>query len=98
MSSKKLRENFSKKFSEKLWKHGKEIGQVSGIFDIYSVPLLKQMIIGVHTEEGFKVVYSNLLEANSSLAHVKSTSIKEIEELNNCRLIMEKYSINVFMR
>jgi len=40
------------KFSETLWHCGKKVGEISGIFSIINLPIVKQMRIGVLTKHG----------------------------------------------
>ena len=49
-----------------MWNCGKVIGKVSGNFSVKDLPFLKQMLCGVHTEEGFCVVSSSVLRNEST--------------------------------
>lgn len=62
------------KFFEKIWYEGKQIGTVSGILEMSELPYLRQMLCGIHTEEGFCRVYPSFL---------KTKNIRSIEIISN---------------
>jgi len=57
----KLNSKMVRHFSETMWYCGKVVGKVSGYVGVKDLPFLKQMLCGVHTEEGFCVLRSNVL-------------------------------------
>ena len=44
--------NVNERFDENLFLHGKKVGKIEGIINIENIPLIKQIICGVHTENG----------------------------------------------
>ena len=61
----KLSSNLVRDFSDTMWYSGKVVGKVSGRFFIKGLPFFKQMLCGVHTEEGFCVINSSVLTRES---------------------------------
>jgi hypothetical protein len=48
-------DNISKQFSEKIFSLGVEIGSLEGTVSITNIPLIRQIMCGVHTEKGFDI-------------------------------------------
>ncbi len=48
-------DNISKQFSEKIFSLGVEIGNLEGTVSITNIPLIRQIMCGVHTEKGFDI-------------------------------------------
>ena len=48
-------DTISKPFSEKIFCSGSEIGELEGTVSISNIPLMRQIMCGVHTERGFDI-------------------------------------------
>jgi len=66
-SDSKFSRDLVRDFSDTMWYSGKVIGKVSGRFHIKGLPFFKQMLCGVHTENGFCVVSSSVLKYEGKL-------------------------------
>lgn len=64
-----------------MWFCGKVVGKVTGQFILKDLPFLRQMLCGVHTEEGFCVVSSSVLrnEGNTGFSLCGSDSKLPVE-------------------
>lgn len=57
-----MHQNFSDAyFHEKLWFEGKCIGHIEGVIVFQNNPMVRQMVAGVHTDEGFMRISSPIL-------------------------------------
>lgn len=72
----KIFDNIQKSFKEKLIYKGMEIGYVSGKIHVNSIPLIRQILCGVHTENGLDI-NANYLSINRNL----QSSSKELNKL-----------------
>lgn len=79
----KIFDNVLKTFHEKIFWEGKEVGKVEGIIEIKKIPLIRQVMCGVHTESGFDIssVYLNLESAKTLQQTDYNTSPSELKTL-----------------
>jgi hypothetical protein len=73
----KLFDDVNTTFSEEIYFNGNLIGNMEGGIEVKGVPQIRQIMCGVHTENGFDIssVYLNL-NASNSLSHSTTASYK----------------------
>ncbi len=86
----KLSAKLLRHFNETMWYCGKVVGKVTGSFLVKDLPFFKQMLCGVHTEEGFCVLTSSVLRnENTSRLGFCDRSGKLPAEVIHCLLFSE---------
>jgi hypothetical protein len=61
-------DNTVKPFSEEIYYNGNLIGKLEGTIELKNIPLIKQIMCGVHTERGFDIssIYLHIDQSNNS--------------------------------
>lgn len=79
----KIFDSVLKTFHENIFWEGKEVGKVEGIIEIKKIPLIRQVMCGVHTESGFDIssVYLNMESTKSLKLPQVDTSPAELKIL-----------------
>ena len=77
-----INQNIEKTFCEEIYSNNKVIGKIEGRIEIKNIPLIKQIICGVHSEKGFELT-SQYLSAETT-NNTKGTSLcKELKSISN---------------
>lgn len=73
-------EDLENNFSEEIISNGKVIGLLEGLIQIKKIPLIKQIICGVHTENGFDIssIYLHNPQIADSSANIEGQIIREL--------------------
>ncbi|CEM08695.1 unnamed protein product [Vitrella brassicaformis CCMP3155] len=84
---------FDSYFREKLWRYGKAIGHIEGIVVFQNNPTVRQLLAGVHTEDGFRRISPPILGAEHKSVNfffrnqdIVPVEIKKITQLHQTLL------------
>ena len=72
-------DNINQRFSDKIMYEGNIIGDMEGVVHIKNVPLIKQILCGVHTEKGFSI--SSIFLSSYSIPSSNDTTPPEVTKL-----------------
>ena len=75
-------DNIESSFCEELYSEGKIIGTIEGRIKITKIPLIKQIVCGVHTERGFDIA-SHYLTYNEATGDNNKEILREIKLFDN---------------
>ena len=75
-------EDLENHFSEEIIKSGRVIGKIEGLIQIKKIPLIKQIICGVHTENGFDIssIYLHNPQLGASPSNLKGQILSELPD------------------
>lgn len=73
-------EDLENNFTEDILSNGRVIGHINGLIQIKKIPLIKQIMCGVHTENGFDIssIYLHNPQLGASSSNIKGQFFREL--------------------